>query len=122
MVDFIFRSQKQYWSALKNLRKNLNNDTPEGKKARASFYSLTSDKKYLERNFKKRDQQDKKYSMKEIRDNYSAIRKDQLSKLKSQWKEMQNAFPNEKISWKEFQEINKEPDYDAIRESYTSPK
>lgn len=120
MVDFVFSSQKQYWSSVKNLHKHLGNNTTQGIQARKSFKALTGNRKYNESNFQKRNEKGKTYSIKEVRSDFSTARKRAEENLRKDWKQAKKEGKTS-ISFKKFKEINQEPDYDAIQESYNSP-
>lgn len=121
MVDYIFSSRKQYWAALRNMQKKVNKPDKEGVQFRESFFSLTNDNRFKEKNWQTNWNKGKIISIPEMRSVFSSVKQDQTKKLKKQFNEMKKAYPNEKISWKEFKEIHSEPDYDSIKESYNSP-
>ncbi|QDI73893.1 hypothetical protein HOV56_gp04 [Nitrosopumilus spindle-shaped virus] len=121
MADFVFSSKKQYWAALKNLHSNLNNNTKAGKAARKQFARITGDKKYSETVWQKNQKNGKVISLREFRKDFSKLKKDSTDKLKSEWKEARAAGVT-KVSWKKFQQINSQPDYQEIAEQYNSPE
>lgn len=120
MVEFVFTSRKQYWSAVKNFQKNINQSTREGRSLRSSFKNLTGNVKYSEKNFNKRFENGKIYSVKEIRKDFAKARTRAERNLKKDWLQAKKDGVT-KLSFKKFKEINKEPDYEAIQEGYNSP-
>lgn len=120
MVDFVFTSRKQYWSAIKNLHKNINNTDSSGENARSSFRVLTGKTKYNEKNFEKRLEKGKSFSILEVRKDFSKARKKAETNLKKEWKQARKEGVTD-LSWKKFKEINTEPDYKEIQESFNSP-
>ena len=120
MVDFVFSSRKQYESAIKNFHANINNTGKNGKEARISFRNLTRNRKYNESNYSRRLDQGKSYSKKEIRHDFSVARKRAESNLKKDWLDAKKEGKTS-VSFKKFKEINSEPDYKEIMESFNSP-
>lgn len=121
MVDFVFSSKKQYWAALKNLHGNLNNNTKAGRAARKQFARITGDKKYNEKEWQKNVKKGKVISLKEFRSDFRKLKKDSTDKLKAEWREARKAGVTN-VSWKKFQQINSQPDYQELAEQYNSPE
>ncbi|HUU86603.1 MAG TPA: hypothetical protein VMX17_02480 [Candidatus Glassbacteria bacterium] len=117
MSDFVFRTKKQYWSAIKNMTSHVNNNTAEGIATRKQWYNLTGNEYYLEKNFQKSDL---KITKSQVRKDFGKIKKDSTDKLKIAWKEEKDK--GNKITWKKYSSDNSQPDYETIKESYNSPE
>ena len=119
-MDYIFKSRKQYWAALKNLHCSLEGNSTKAKSARRSFYKLTGNKIYQETTYVKNSRKGKGISLKQVRSDFSKAKKDSETKLKGLWKEAKKEGETTR-KWKDFRTINAQPDYDVLKESYNSP-
>ena len=119
MSDFVFRTKKQYWSAIKNITGHVNNNTKEGVATRKQWYNLTGDKKYLEKEWQKNFGQGQVITKSQVRKDFGTIKRESTNKLKIAWKEEKEK--GNKITWKKYSSDNSQPDYETIRESYNSP-
>lgn len=127
MAQFIFSSTKQKDAAIRNSRRNLTIDNQTGRDTRKSFFRITKNKMFREKNFQKRQDQGKTYSKKEITTAITLGNKNATKELKKDWKSLRKEEKKRGVKvknrtkWKEFQEANTQPDFDEIKESFNSP-
>lgn len=119
MADFVFTSRKQYWAAIRNFHSNINQNNKQGKALRKQFARITGDKKYTERIWQRGFKQGSIVNLSTFRSDFGKIKKEATNKLKTSWHEEKEK--GNKITWKKYRNINSQPDYNVLKESYNSP-
>ena len=83
------------------------------------MFERTGDKKWKEKNFKRLDRQNKKYSLKQVRKSMSIINKKRDKSLRKEFKRLKKEG---KVtgSFKDFAKAN-EQDFNDVQELFNSP-
>ena len=116
---YVFKTRKQYWSAVKNTHRNLINSN--NKILRSKYFKLTKDPIFKEKNYEKRLRAGKSISLAQVRKAFKKGRAHDLKILKKQYKEMKkDGF--DVGTFKNFIKTNTSPDFNEIREMFNSPK